>query len=98
MSEIFNCAYARGVIYELTKIQSPKYFAHFSKEQRNFRHTEFCNVFGKKYVRNIVANAHNFDKCCLRLLQITAWKWNPALAKLDYMAKFNTVSWKRLGK
>ena len=45
-----------------------------------------------------MSSAHYFDKCCLRLLQITARKWNPASAKLDYMAKFNTASWKKLGK
>ena len=52
----------------------------------------------KKYVGNTVANAHYFDKYCLRLLQITARKWNSASAKLDYMAKFNTAPWKKLGK
>ena len=98
MSEIFNCAYARGVIYELTKIQSPKNFVHLTKEKREFRRTEFCNTFGKKYVGKIADNPHYFDKCCLRLLQITARRWNPPSAKLDYMAKFNSVAWKRLGK
>lgn len=59
---------------------------------------EFCNTFGKKYVGKIADNPHYFDNCCLRLLQITARRWNPPSAKLDYMAKFNSVAWKRLGK
>ena len=46
----------------------------------------------------MAVNPLYFDRSCRRLLQITARKWHPASAKLEYMSKFNTVSWKRLSK
>lgn len=91
MSQAINYTYARGIVYELTMLQSPKNFSTLTPEQTNFRHEKFCSLFGKKYAGNIA----KIDQDCKRLLTICTRKWHPPSSRMEY---FDATTWLKLNK